>query len=770
VDSESFPTNEKSPSVRRLTSILLSSALVPLAVALPTVTALVPAVHPVPPRLTTIALPGVDPAAAAQPAAAGLPAGSALQALSPPRRAAGFSTVGVTWAADRGVAPLAASVRIHSAGRWSAWTDLGGADDVAPDPGSADVRGHTVRTGTSPLWAGPSDGVQARVALTGPGRAPRDLRVDLIDPGTSAADRSFGTPATPLSSAGAAPGQPAIISRAQWGADESIRKGAPSYSATVKIGFVHHTDTSNDYTAAQSASIVRSIYAYHVLSNGWDDIGYNFLVDRYGQIFEGRYGGVDRPVLGAHTGGFNTDSFAGALIGDFTASTPPAVMTGSLERLFAWKLSLHYRDPSGTDTLVSAGGGTDKWPVGATVRFNVIAGHRDAGNTTCPGDVVYAMLPRIRADVRALMTPGVVNPAITAGHGPVRITAGFLTPSSWTLTITNPGTGAVVRRYAGGPSTGVDLSWPRTDATGLPVRSGQFRVDLVSGAGGFSARPWSPTVSVVGWDPGAGAASVAPGTLDVFAPAAGVALVHYAWSSGSGWSVRPAITDGSLRGGPAVVAQGGALQLFVRGTNDALYQKVQGSSGGFGGWVSWGGRLASQPAAVADGDRTSVFVRGTNAALYRQDVVAAGRRSGWIRLGGVLSPGTVGGVARTAPGSFTVVVHGVDGALWQRRLAPGYDSGWTSLGGAPIGDPAAVSATPGRIDLFVRGTDDALWHRSSVRPGAWSGWVSMGGVLASSPAAAASATGRMDVVVRGSDGMLYQKSSATNWLSWNRVP
>ena len=761
--------------MRRLTSVLLSSAMVPAAIALPTVTAPVPSVHPVPPRLTTVALAGVDAAAArqpvgTQPATAGLPAGSTLRALSAARSTAGFSTVGVTWAADRGLAPLAASVRIHSAGRWSAWTDLGGADDVAPDAGSVDVRGHTVRTGTSPLWAGPSDGVQARVALTGPGRAPRDLRVDLIDPGTSAADKSFGTPAAPPSAAAAAPGLPTVIRRAQWGADESIRKGAPSYSATVKIGFVHHTDTSNVYTAAQSASIVRSIYAYHVLSNGWSDIGYNFLVDRYGQIFEGRYGGLDRPVIGAHTGGFNTDSFAGSLIGNFTASTPPAAMISSLERLFAWKLSLTYRDPYRNDYLTSAGGGTDKWPVGQNVAFHVIAGHRDAGNTTCPGDVVYNMLPRIRADVRALMTPGIVNPTITSAHGVVRMTAGFITTQSWTLTITSLATGVVVRRYAGGPTTGIDVSWPRTDAAGVLVRSGQYRIDLASGAGGVSARPWSPAVGVVGWDPGAGAASAAAGTLDVFAAAPGVALAHYAWNNGSGWSVRPAIPDGSLRGGPAVVVAGSDLQVFVRGTDDALYQKVQGSGGGFGGWVSWGGRLTSQPAAVADGDATSVFVRGTDWALYRQVADATGRRSPWIRLGGVLSPGTVAGVTRTAPGSFTVLVHGVDGALWQRRLAPGFDSGWASLGGALIGDPAAVSASPGRIDLFVRGTDDALWHRSSVSPGAWSGWTSMGGVLASSPAVAASATGKLDVIVRGSDGMLYQKSSATGWLGWTRIP
>jgi len=495
--------------VRRLTSILLSTALVPAAIALPTVTRPVPPVHPVPPRLHTVALPGVDAVAAADlpapGATGGLPAGSALRALSRQQQTAGFSTVGVTWATDRGLAPVSASVRIHAKGRWSRWTDLGGADDVAPDNGSIDVTGHVVRTGTSPMWVGPADGVQARVATTGRGRTPRDLRVDLIDPGTSGADKSFGTPAAPPSSASAAPAMPTILRRAQWGADESIRKDGPSYSATVKIGFVHHTDTSNVYTSGQSASIVRSIYAYHVLSNGWSDIGYNFLVDRYGQIFEGRYGGVDQAVIGAHTGGFNTNSFAASLIGDFTASTPPAAMTTSLERLFAWKLSLYYRNPNSTDTLVSAGGGTDRWPVGATVRFNVIAGHRDAGYTTCPGDVAYAMLPSIRAGVTRYLGPGLVSPAPSTGFpayagSALHVTAGVLQPQTWTLSILRDCGGALVRRYAGSASTGIDAVWDLKDAIGRWVRPGAYRLVLTSNAGAVAARPWSglATVTMVG--------------------------------------------------------------------------------------------------------------------------------------------------------------------------------------------------------------------------------------------------------------------------------
>jgi len=761
--------------VRRLTSVLLSTALVPAAIALPTVTRPVPPAHPVPPRLHTVALPGVAAAAAALPATGAtgaLPAGSRLRALSRQQQTAGFSTVGVTWASDRGLAQVSASVRIHARGRWSGWTDLGGADDVAPDNGSIDVTGHVVRTGTSPLWAGPSDGVQARVALIGSGQTPRDLRVDLIDPGTSAADGSFGTPAAPPSSASAAPSMPTILSRAQWGADESIRKDGPSYSATVKIGFVHHTDTSNDYAPSQSASIVRSIYAYHVLSNGWSDIGYNFLVDRYGQIFEGRYGGVDRAVIGAHTGGFNTDSFAASLIGTFTSATPPATMIASLERLFAWKLSLYYRDPYRYDYLTSAGGGTDKWPVGQRVLFHVVAGHRDAGNTTCPGDVVYSLLPRIRADVRALMPPGLVNPTVSTAGGPVRITAGTLSPQSWTLTISNAATGAVVRRGAAAGSSVVDVSWLRTDAAGTPVPSGRYRVDVVGGAGGIAARPWSALFDVVGLDPGPGAASGSPDTIDVFAPAPSVALTHRVWRPDSGWSMRDPISDGVLLGGPSVVIdQSGRQHLFVRGSNNRLYLKDETAGGSFSSWRSLGGVLTSQPTAVADGDGTSIFVRGTDGALWRGDLAGNGSWLGWRGLGGTLSRGAGAGAVRTGPGAFTMFVHGVEGALWLRRTAVGYDSGWIGLGGALIGDPAAISSTPGTVDVFVRGADDLLYRRASNASGAWSGWQPMAGRLSSSPAATASpGTTKSDVFVRGADARLYTKTSADGWSVWRPLP
>jgi len=154
--------------------------------------------------------------------------------------------------------------------------------------------------------------------------------------------------------------RPAIVSRAGWGADESLRRHAPEYSDTVKAAFVHHTVQANSYAPSESAALIRADYVYHVRSRGWNDIGYNFLVDRYGRVFEGRYGGVTKAVLGAHAGGFNTDTTGVALLGTFTTARAPAGMVAALERLLAWKLDLTHVDPLGLTALwkFMAGRGT----------------------------------------------------------------------------------------------------------------------------------------------------------------------------------------------------------------------------------------------------------------------------------------------------------------------------------------------------------------------------------------------------------------------------
>ena len=130
-----------------------------------------------------------------------------------------------------------------------------------------------------------------------------------------------------------------------WGANEAIRRAPPCYAQSVQFAIVHHTAGTNSYTASQSAAIVRGIEVYHVKGNGWNDIGYNFLVDKYGQVFEGRYGGIDKPVIGAHAEGFNTGSVGVAVLGNYGSTAPPAAARTRSANLLAWRLDVAHVDP-----------------------------------------------------------------------------------------------------------------------------------------------------------------------------------------------------------------------------------------------------------------------------------------------------------------------------------------------------------------------------------------------------------------------------------------
>jgi uncharacterized protein with LGFP repeats len=295
---------------------------------------------------------------------------------------------------------VAVEVRTRGAKGWSQWQQLG-VEGVGAAPRGAlapSDDGAGTRAGTEPIYTRPSSGVQVRVDLIS-GDLPADLRVDLVDPGASDADASVT--AQPISATGAAVTQPAILTRAQWGADESLRNGFAGYGETIKAGFVHHTTGASDYTSAEVPALIRSIYAYHTQTLGWSDIGYNFLVDRFGRLFEGRRGGMDRPVIGAHTGGFNTNTAGVAALGDHeTSPVPAAVMTG-FGQLLGWKLGLHGADPYGRVTLTSGGGDSNRFPAGQTVEFNVISGHHDASYTPCPGQYLFPRLSEIRSEAAA---------------------------------------------------------------------------------------------------------------------------------------------------------------------------------------------------------------------------------------------------------------------------------------------------------------------------------------------------------------------------------
>ncbi|WP_190181255.1 peptidoglycan recognition protein family protein [Streptomyces naganishii] len=189
--------------------------------------------------------------------------------------------------------------------------------------------------------------------------------------------------------------RPRIVTRRGWGADESLRAHGFVYTKKVKAAFVHHTASGNNYRCSQAPSVIRSIYRYHVESMGWRDIGYNFLVDKCGTIYEGRAGGVAKAVLGAHTTGFNSNSVGIAVIGTYSRTKPSAAAVTAVARLTAWKLGLYGMNPRGKTYLKSGGG--NLYQKGKNVRLNVISGHRDGFATDCPGKQLYGRLGSARS-------------------------------------------------------------------------------------------------------------------------------------------------------------------------------------------------------------------------------------------------------------------------------------------------------------------------------------------------------------------------------------
>ena len=169
------------------------------------------------------------------------------------------------------------------------------------------------------------------------------------------------------------------------------------YDNGVRAGVVHHTAGSNDYTPQDSAGIVRSIFEYHTRTLGWCDIAYNALVDKYGQVFEGRAGGMDRPVEGAHTGGFNPDTWGVAMLGDFDdRAADPDPAAHHRQGCSAGASASTTSTPRAPSSLTSAGGSFTKFPRGAPPTLPTIFTHRDVGNTDCPGNAAYAPMALLR--------------------------------------------------------------------------------------------------------------------------------------------------------------------------------------------------------------------------------------------------------------------------------------------------------------------------------------------------------------------------------------
>jgi hypothetical protein len=331
-----------------------------------------------------------------------------------------FVLAGIDW---QGPAQTRIELRARRVGGgWTPWVQ-------ASVLGHDSDRGETIAHALvgEPIWTGSADAVQLRSAGVVEGvNVHLVLAAAVADPGTDGAASAaqalrLATPHLP-----AGPGQPPIIARGAW-ASRLLPRVAPSYG-DVRMAFVHHSVNANGYSSAEVPAMLRSIYTFHTYVRGWNDFGYNFAVDAYGRIWEGRAGGIDRPVIGAQAGGYNIESFGAVLLGDFSETLPTSSARGALAHLVAWKMALHGVPIKGSVTVEvdPPDAYYTRFRPGQHVSLPRIAGHRDGCTTDCPGDDMYVNgMPPLRKSVAQLVGRQF---ALTLVIGPARGAAYALDP------------------------------------------------------------------------------------------------------------------------------------------------------------------------------------------------------------------------------------------------------------------------------------------------------------------------------------------------------
>ncbi len=334
----------------------------------------------------------------------------------------GTQSVAASWIdAPRG----SVAVRGLEDGVWTEWVDLEADPQDAPDD--------SARTSGGMAWFS-SDGVtdiEVKV-LTG------NLADLQVQPMRYEAPTAGGFT---TASAGAAAAQPEILPRSSYTSkgwkysNSGCSNGPVEASGGIKFAVVHHTANSNTYAASDVPAMLASIYEYHTGTNGWCDTGYNFIIDRFGRIWEGRSGGITKAISGGHAQGFNTGSVGVSLLGQFepgaspVAVEPSSDMISAASKIIGWKLGLYGIDPTGTVSVTS--GGSNKWPAGTVVTLNRVIGHRDVGYTACPGTNVYNKLPTIRTAAKSYQggttTTTTTTPTTTTTAPPPPAYAPFFT-------------------------------------------------------------------------------------------------------------------------------------------------------------------------------------------------------------------------------------------------------------------------------------------------------------------------------------------------------
>ena len=461
-----------------------------------------------------------------------LSTGKRTTTLLPAQTVSPFTLAGLTW-----VGPVSIGtefkVRVRESGVWSAWFKLeyGEYQGVGKDG----TESTDTRVGSDPLLTGLADGVEVIMENTS-GVVPSQMKVTLVNSQVTKQDRNLGQQSirmattdtgmqsqavaalvgAAVSPQGALVARPRIVTRAEWGADETWRDPVPRVGTTLLAGIVHHTASTNNYTADQAPAQMRNLYAYFTKSLNYADMGYNFLVDKYGTIYEGRsgcaVGAVDCdsasvPVQGAHSAGLNINTFGVSAIGNYDVLAPenPGAMVESIASLMAWKLAPYGLDPNATASIMSTDtSGSSKFSAGQTAITQVISAHRDVGKTVCPGRYLYPYMAEIRARATTLLAPVIqgvsVAPTLVNGTGTDSVNVSAIIPANatWSVDVKNADSGAPIQAVTGTQVTSgpVSYAWDRKDSAGALVPIGRYAVTVNASIGGVALPSATNVISV----------------------------------------------------------------------------------------------------------------------------------------------------------------------------------------------------------------------------------------------------------------------------------
>ncbi len=668
---------------------------------------------------------------------------------------ADYQTVGVTWPESEPGADLAVQMRSRTDGTWSEWATMP-VSDASPDVGTVDADQAQTRAGTDAVWIGDADAVQLSVLDSAVDVA--DVRLSAIGSEPTAAS---GTPSAPPASpepsgpgtpeptgpgtpepsepgspepsaqpalwidpasapttlaASAMAAAPSVITRAQWGAawPTCTMDTAPLVGAVL-----HHTAGSNSYSStAEAMQQIRNDQRYHMQSRGWCDLGYNFVVDKWGNIYEGRSGSLTSSVIGVHAGGFNTGTVGISMLGTYSSTTPSSAVTRSVAQIVGWKLQPYGIDPTGSMVYYTRSGENSRYQ-NQWVSLPRVFGHRDVAYTACPGDRGQATLPTVRQLARGYAGPMFIAPtpnrwSMSMGDS-VTVTAPTISDISWKLTVTDDRTGTVMK-VTNGLATeafgGLVATWDGTGPAG-PVGAGPFRLTITGTDAGSGARAnsWSGVVQVNGAQNPATVAAV-PLSSDLgFVPVTPTRLVDTrATGQALGGGGRMDLTVAGVKGIPAD-AKAVALNVTAVHASTTTYLRA------------WPAGAAEPASSVLNADPYATSAVSTVVGVGGERKVSLRNNAGSVHLvvdvtGYYTETGGAGFTALSTADRLLDTRTGASLRPGERRTVPvtraGVPSGATAV---VVNVTAAAAGGNGFVSVVPKGGDVRSTSSVNLRPG-----------------------------------------------------